>query len=111
MDELTIETSEFLKILSDPYKLKIIKFLKKGNKTAKDIENDVDISQSYTSQQLKQLERSYLISHKKINGVKFYFVNNQNIFRVISAINSYIIEQHKMRYHKLSDSDNIDILK
>ncbi len=111
MDELTKSASDFLKILSDPIKLDIIKYLKKKKKTAKDIENALDISQSYTSQQLNQLERSDIILHKRINGLKYYSIKNENIFRVISAINSYIIDTHKKKFHKLTDSNNIDILK
>ncbi|MFX1274763.1 MAG: ArsR/SmtB family transcription factor [Promethearchaeota archaeon] len=111
MDELTIETSEFLKILSDPIKLNIVKFLKKEKKTAREIKNALNISQSYTSQQLKQLERSDIISHTRIEGLKYYLIKNQNIFRVISAVNSYVIEQHSKKFHNLTDSNNIDILK
>lgn len=111
MDELTKAASEFLKILSDPIKLEVVKFLKKKGKTAKEIENALDISQSYTSQQLKLLERSDIIFHKKKDGLKYYYVKNQNLFRVISAINSYIIDTHKTKYHKLTDSNSIDILK
>jgi len=111
MDELTKSASEFLRILSDPIRLDIIKYLKKQGKTAKDIENALDISQSYTSQQLKLLERSDLIFHKRIDGLKYYYIKNQNIFRVISTINSYIIDMQKKKFHKLTDSNNIDILK
>lgn len=111
MDELTVETSEFLKILSDPFKLEIVKYLKKSGKTAKEIETTLNISQSYTSQQLKQLERSDIIFHEKKNGLKYYHIKNRNIHRVISAINSYIIEQHKNKFHKLTGSNNLDILK
>ncbi|MBN1800565.1 MAG: winged helix-turn-helix transcriptional regulator [Candidatus Lokiarchaeota archaeon] len=111
MDELTKASAEFLKILSDPFKLGIVKYLKKGRKTAKDIELALNISQSYTSQQLKQLERADMIFHDRENNLKYYHIRNHNIFRVISAINSYVIEQHKNKYTKLSDSNNIDILK
>lgn len=111
MDELTKASAEFLKLLSDPFKLGIIKFLKKGGKTARDIENALNISQSYTSQQLKQLEQADVIFHDRTNNLKYYHIKNKNIFRVLSAINSYLIEQHKNKYHKLSDSNNVDILK
>ncbi len=111
MNELTKATSEFLKALSDPIKLEIIKYLKNGEKSAKDIENILKISQSYTSQQLKQLERAEIILHKREDGIKMYFIKNTNIYRVISTINSYIIEQHKKKFQKLIDSDNIEKLK
>ncbi len=111
MDELTEATSEFLKILSDPYKLEIIKFLKNGEKTSKDIEDVLNISQSYTSQLLKQLVKANIISHKRNKSIKYYFIKTINIFRVISAVNSIVIELHKNKFQKLIDSDNIEKLK
>lgn len=111
MDELTEATSEFLNLISDPYKLAIIKFLKVGEKTSKEIEEFLDISQSYTSQLLKQLQTANIIFHKRTGTIKKYFIKNNNIFRVISAINSYVIELYKDKFQKLINSDNIEKLK
>lgn len=111
MDELTIVTSDFLKLLSDPFKLEIIKYLKNGEKTSKEIEEALNISQSYTSQQLKQLQKANIIFHKRTGNIKKYFIKRNNIFRVISAINSFVIELHKDKFQKLIDSDNIEKLK
>ncbi|MFW9942399.1 MAG: ArsR/SmtB family transcription factor [Candidatus Thorarchaeota archaeon] len=111
MDELTEATSEFLKLLSDPYKLEIIKFLKEGQKTSKEIEESLEISQSYTSQLLKQLQTANVIFYKKRGSIKKYYVKNNNIFRVISAINSFVIELHKDKFQRLIDSDNIEKLR
>ncbi|MFX1445999.1 MAG: ArsR/SmtB family transcription factor [Promethearchaeota archaeon] len=111
MNELTKVVTEFLKFLSDPIKLEIIKLLKNSGKTAKEIELALNISQSYTSQLLKQLMKADLILHKKIKGIKTYYIKNENIFRIISAINSFVIEQHKHRFRNLIDSDNIEKLK
>ncbi|MDX1798837.1 MAG: ArsR family transcriptional regulator [Candidatus Lokiarchaeia archaeon] len=111
MDVLTEETSEFLKLLSDPFKLKIIKYLKNGEKTSKDIEEFLDISQSYSSQLLNQLQKANIISNTREGSLKNYFIKNINIFRVISAINSFVIELHKHRFQNLVESDNIEKLK
>ncbi|MFX1502551.1 MAG: ArsR/SmtB family transcription factor [Promethearchaeota archaeon] len=111
MNELTQATSEFLKLLSDPYKLEIIKFLKNGEKTSKEIEDALNISQSYTSQLLKQLGKANIISHKRDGSIKYYFIKTFNIFRVISAVNSIVIELHKNKIQRLIDSDNIEKLK
>ncbi|MFX1457130.1 MAG: ArsR/SmtB family transcription factor [Promethearchaeota archaeon] len=111
MDELTEATSEFLKLLSDPYKLEIIKFLKLGEQTSKEIEVALDISQSYTSQLLKQLQKSNVIFHKREGSIKKYFIKNTNIFRVISSINSIVIELHKDKFQRLINTDNIEKLK
>ena len=111
MNELTKAVTEFLRFLSDPIKLEIIKSLKNSGKTAKEIEKVLNISQSYTSQQLKQLKNADIIVHKKINGTKTYFIKNNNVFRIISAVNSFVIEQHKHKFRNLIDSDNIEKLK
>ncbi len=111
MDELTEATAEFSKLLSDPFKLEIIKYLKNGERTSKEIENALDISQSYASQQLNQLSKASIINYKRSGNIKKYFIRNHNIFRVISAINSFVIELHKRKFHKLVDSDNIEKLK
>ncbi|MFX1313288.1 MAG: ArsR/SmtB family transcription factor [Promethearchaeota archaeon] len=111
MDDLTKTTSDFLKLLSDPFKLEIIKFLKNDAKTSKEIEKALNISQSYTSQQLKQLQKADLISHNRTGSIKKYFVKSYNIFRVISAINSFVIELHKNKFQKLIHSDNLEKLK
>ncbi len=111
MNELTKAVTEFLKFLSDPIKLEIIKFLKNNGKTAKEIEIILNISQSYTSQQLKQLKKTDIIEERKIKGTKTYFIKNDNIFRIISAINSFVIEQHKHKFRNLIDSDNLEKLK
>ena len=110
MNELTKAVTEFLSSLSDPIKLEIIKFLKNGGKTAKEIQYALNISQSYTSQQLKQLIKADIIANNKIKGLKTYYIKNANIFRIISAINSYVIEQHKHKFRNLIDSDNIEKL-
>ena len=111
MNELTKAVTEFLKFLGDPIKLEIIKFLKNNGKTAKEIETTLNISQSYTSQQLKQLKKADIIVGKKIKGTITYFIKNDNIFRIISAINSFVIEQHKHKFRNLIDSDNLEKLK
>ncbi|MFX1467088.1 MAG: ArsR/SmtB family transcription factor [Promethearchaeota archaeon] len=111
MDELTEVTSEFLKLLSDPYKLEIIKFLKSSEKTSKEIEEALNISQSYTSQLLKQLQKANIVFYKRKGSIKKYFIKSYNIFRVISAINSIVIELHKDKFQRLIDSDNIEKLK
>ncbi|MFW9827889.1 MAG: ArsR family transcriptional regulator [Candidatus Thorarchaeota archaeon] len=111
MDVLTEETSEFLKILSDPFKLEIIKYLKNSEKTSKEIEEYLNISQSYSSQLLSQLQKANIITYKRDGNFKNYFIKSKNIFRVISSINSFVIELHKNRFQKLIDSDNVEKLK
>ncbi len=111
MDELTTEVANFLKILSDPYSIEIIKLLKNNELVSKDIQDFLDISQSYTSQELKILKQAGLIKVRKDGNIKYYYISNKSIFRVLSTINSYILELHKEKFHKMVKSDTLDKLR
>ena len=111
MDELTDEIANFLKIISDPYSIEIIRLLKNNELSSKDIQDKLNISQPYTSQQLSTLKGTGIVNSRKEGNIKYYFISNKNIFRVLSMINSYIIELHKEKYQKMINSDNLDKLR
>ena len=111
MDELTDEIANFLKIVSDPYSIEIIRLLKNNELSSKDIQDKLNISQPYTSQQLSTLKGTGIVNSRKEGNIKYYFISNKNIFRVLSMINSYIIELHKEKYQKMINSDNLDKLR
>lgn len=111
MDELTKEVSNFLKILSDPYSIEIIRLLKNTELISKDIQDTLNISQSYTSQELKILKQSGIINMRKDGNIKYYYITNKSIFRVLSTINSYILELQKEKFQKMVKSDNLDKLR
>ncbi|MFW9865410.1 MAG: ArsR/SmtB family transcription factor [Candidatus Thorarchaeota archaeon] len=111
MDELTKEVANFLKVLSDPYSIEIIRLLKNNELISKDIQDLLEISQSYTSQELKILRQAGIINTRKEGNIKYYYIQNKSIFKVLSTINSYILELHKEKYHRMVKSDNIDKLR
>ena len=110
MDELTQHTADFLKILSDPVRLDIINILKRDKKSAKEIEEILGLSQSYTSQQLKLLTKAQILTYIKVDNVRNYFIKNKNIYRVITVVHSFILEMEKDKFQKLVSLDNIDKL-
>ncbi|MFW9972711.1 MAG: ArsR/SmtB family transcription factor [Candidatus Odinarchaeota archaeon] len=111
MDELTKEVSNFLKVLSDPYSIEIIRLLKNNELISKEIQELLDISQSYTSQELNILKQLGIINVRKDGNVKYYYIANKSIFKVLSLINSYILELQKEKYQKMVKSDNLDKLR
>ena len=111
MDELTDEIANFLKIISDPYSIEIIRLLKNNELSFKDIQKKLNISQPYTSQQLSTLKGAGIVNARKEGNIKYYYISNKNIHRVLSMINSYIIELHKEKYQKMIKSDNLDKLR
>ncbi|MFW9874353.1 MAG: ArsR/SmtB family transcription factor [Candidatus Thorarchaeota archaeon] len=111
MDDLNEEVANFLKILSDPYSIEIIRILKNRELASKDIQDLLKISQSYTSQELKILKQTGIINVRKDGNIKYYSIVNKSIFKVLSTINSYILELQKEKFHKMVKSDNLDKLR
>ncbi|MBD3256640.1 MAG: ArsR family transcriptional regulator [Candidatus Lokiarchaeota archaeon] len=112
MSKLTTSITEFLSILGDPVRFEIIKLLRNTRKTAKEIEEALEISQSYTSQQLKVLAKWHLIAYEKNDeNVRVYSIVNQNIFKVINIIQSFVLEQKKQEYEKLLDENKLETLR
>jgi DNA-binding transcriptional ArsR family regulator len=111
MDELAKEVANFLKIISDPYSVEIIRLLKNRELISKDIQEKLNISQPYTSQELSTLKKGGIINSRRDGNIKYYYISNKNIFRVLSMINSYVIELHKERFQNMVKSDNLDKLQ
>ncbi|MGV9172789.1 MAG: ArsR/SmtB family transcription factor [Promethearchaeia archaeon] len=101
-DYLTGYIVSFLEVLADPIRLEIIKLMKDGPIVAKDVEKQLDISQSYTSQQLKTLKKANLINVRKDGTLKHYSIKNRKIYKVLSVISSYVIEQERNKFNQLS---------
>ena len=87
--DLGIKHLEIIKGLSDISRLKIVESLKNGKLTAGEIEKAINKSQSATSQQLKKLVNSKILSSEKIGTKKYFKVRDPQIFDIIQAIDSY----------------------
>lgn len=87
--ELT-ETIEFLKVISDDNRLRILCLLKDGEKCVCDIWQYLDIAQNLTSHHLKVLKNAQLIRSRK-DGVKiFYALETKEISRYKKILQSIL---------------------
>ncbi|TFG26458.1 MAG: ArsR family transcriptional regulator [Promethearchaeota archaeon] len=112
MNELTLAVTDFLKLIDDPLRFEIIKLLKNRKMNAKEIEDALEISQSYTSQQLNLLLKGNLIDFKRDEEkIKHYFIKDKNIFNVFNTIQSFVLERQKLRYEQLFDANKLDMLR
>lgn len=83
----------FLKAISDENRLKIICLLKTGEKCVCEIVDFLNIAQNLVSHHLKKLRENGLVEKRK-NGLKiFYTLNNKNISKHISIINTLILNK------------------
>ena len=79
---------DFFKALSDPTRLKILDYIKGGEKCICEIIPYTRKSQPCVSQHLKVLKHAGLINERK-DGTKIMIkVSNAEIFKVINQVNS-----------------------
>jgi ArsR family transcriptional regulator len=86
-------TVEFLKIISEKNRLKILCLLKEGEKCVCDIWQCLDLAQNLVSHHLKVLKNFGLISSKR-QGLKVFYQLNQGVVKkylklLNNLLNSY----------------------
>lgn len=92
--------SEILKTLGQPTRLKIINFLREGERCVCDIFPAIREEQSNTSRHLNLMVSSGILFRRK-EGVKiFYAVKHPEIFEIVDLANLIMIKEINGR-HKL----------
>ncbi|MEJ2295819.1 MAG: metalloregulator ArsR/SmtB family transcription factor [Candidatus Lokiarchaeota archaeon] len=92
---------KFLKVLSDPVRLKIIEYLHENPSFPSDIQKELNLSQSYTSHQLKKLTEVGIVTYKRLVKNKEFKIKNKKIFKLISIIKSYIFQSEKAKFQEI----------
>lgn len=103
---LISESVNLLKILGDKTRLSILQLLKEEERTASELEDILDKSQSTISQHLSILKDANLIEAEKDGRVNHYDVKNDQVFKILGRIKSFIIKKKK---DKLSSLEKIQI--
>jgi len=97
--------AEFLKMLANPVRLKIIDILKNGEKNVNEIHDELNIQQSATSQHLKILTNGDILTSKK-DGLKTYFsIKNQEIYNVLLSINRFLSYKSQENIEDISNAN------
>jgi len=91
-EKLTKIRAKIFKALADPVRLKIIEFLRNGEKCVCEIVPHVGISQPLVSRHLAILKRSGLVKCRKEGNRRLYSVTNPAIFKVIDAVNGELLD-------------------
>jgi DNA-binding transcriptional ArsR family regulator len=108
MENLKRRTVDFLKVLGDPIRLEILEFIRNNPSTSRKIQNALNISQSYASHQLKKLYDTDLIEYEKKGKIKIYKSRNDDIYKLIAIIQSYIFKIEKEKLEKFSSIDEFN---
>lgn len=83
-DELLLRTAEFYKALSDYSRFKIVYSLLNGEKCVTEIINEVNMSQTAVSYQLKLLRQMRLVKYRRQGQSIFYSIDDQHVHDIIN---------------------------
>jgi len=84
--------STIFKALGDPSRLKILDFLRKGERCACEIVPTVGFSQPTVSRHLKVLVDCGVLRRRKERNKVFYSVTSRTIYGLIDSVNSTLVE-------------------
>ena len=82
-DELLLRTAEFYKALSDYSRFKIIYSLMNGEKCVSEVMEEVNMSQTAVSYQLKLLRQMRLVKYRRQGQSKYYSIDDEHVYEII----------------------------
>jgi ArsR family transcriptional regulator len=99
-------TLDILSILSDKNRKNILYILRDNSKCVKEIQMDLDISQSTLSSHLKVLLDYGIIKVKTTGRRRYYWISEPNIFHVYECLNDDLLSSLKknIRYNRLKQA-------
>ncbi|MEM3731522.1 MAG: metalloregulator ArsR/SmtB family transcription factor [Candidatus Bathyarchaeia archaeon] len=92
MKNLNKFKAKIFKALSDPVRLKILEFLRNGEKCVCEIVPYVGIAQPLVSRHLAILKRFGLVMDRREGNKHFYSVTNPAIFKVIDTVDVSFVD-------------------
>lgn len=87
------QTAEFLKVIAEPNRLKILCILQKQELCVCDIWQHLDLPQNLVSHHLKVLKDFKLVESRKESTKVIYSLNAQTISKYYSLLSHYINNQ------------------
>lgn len=90
MDELTIARAEILKAIAQPTRMKIIEFLRNGERCVCEIFPAIAEEQSNTSRHLNMMQNCGILSRRK-DGIKiFYALKHPEVLQIMELASSIL---------------------
>ncbi|MCU0844182.1 MAG: metalloregulator ArsR/SmtB family transcription factor [Spirochaetes bacterium] len=93
-DEQVNYTSEILKSIAHPIRLKILCFLMEGEKTVGEIEKEFGSSISNISQHLTVLRKIHMVNRRKEANFMFYSVKDPKIAELLGTLKQLYCTGH-----------------
>jgi len=96
-EDLTRFRAKIFKALSDPFRLRVIEFLRDGEKCVCEIVSYLGIIQPVVSRHLKILKDCGLVKDRKDGNRRLYSVTDPRIFEVIDRLDLELVDVFSKR--------------
>ncbi len=90
-EELIYETADFFKLFGDSSRLRLLILLLHGEKCVTDIAEELNMSQSAVSHQLRVLRQSRLVKYRRDGKTVFYSLDDEHVECIIKDGMQHII--------------------
>ncbi|MBV7389167.1 MULTISPECIES: ArsR/SmtB family transcription factor [Enterococcus] len=91
--EEILTVSRFYKVLSDPTRLKILMFLKDGERNVSSISEKLAMEQSAVSHQLKLLRDNRLVKARRDGKAMLYSLDDHHVLDILDQTFQHILHQ------------------
>lgn len=96
--EFVHEMAEFFKIFGDGTRIRILQILLGGEKNVGDLAEELEMSQSAVSHQLRVLRQNDLVKYRKEGKVVFYSLDDAHVENVLQQGMAHL--RHKRGYQE-----------
>lgn len=83
---VTEQQAAFLHMVANPYRLRVLQLLAKGEMTVGDLVEKVGLSQSALSQHLARLRESGLVKTRRDAQMVYYAVKSEKVYGILEAL-------------------------
>ncbi|TXN08379.1 winged helix-turn-helix transcriptional regulator [Methylobacterium sp. WL8] len=89
--------ADFLKVVANPNRLRILFFLAKGEHAVSQIEHELGIRQPTLSQQLGALREAEVVSTRRDHKVVYYRLTDPRMLALLSAMEDILVSSRPIR--------------
>lgn len=102
MSDISSLRADILKALAQPTRLKIIDFLRDGERCVCEIFPAIDEEQSNTSRHLNMMQAAGVLSRRK-DGLKIYYaIKHPEVLMLVELANQLLVRETTARHELLS---------
>lgn len=80
------KTTQILKTVAHPLRLRIVDLLSGGERTVGDIQNTLGVSQSLTSQQLSLMKSRGVLKSRRAGKLTYYSIERHEVVQVLHCL-------------------------